>query len=176
MRNIVVGPRCEIGKGTRILPFAHLESDVKIGKNCLIGPHTNLRPFTRIGDDTIFGTMSQSEGKNIIGSHVSIHTNCHITQGAAIEDWVFIGPAFVSTNTKQIVHGRDLLAKTEGPTIKFGARIGANVTTLPGITIGREALIGAGSLVTKNIPDFSIAYGRPARIAGVVPPSERFKI
>jgi UDP-2-acetamido-3-amino-2,3-dideoxy-glucuronate N-acetyltransferase len=173
--NYIIGPRCKIGNGTRILPFANLESDITIGKNCLIGAHANLRPFTEIGDDSVFGTMSQSEGHNRIGSHVTIHTNCHIAQGVEIEDRVFIAPGFIGANTQRIVHGRNLPKVTKGCRIKFGARIGIGVLVMPGIIIGREALIGAGSLVTKDVPDFGIAYGSPAKVVGTVPFSERFK-
>jgi acetyltransferase-like isoleucine patch superfamily enzyme len=169
----IVGPRCSIGEGTRVLPFAHLESDIKVGSSSLVGPHTNLRPETRIGDFSVFGTLSQSEGKNKIGSHVTIHTNCHITQGVEIDDWVFIAPFFVGANTPRIVHGRDYPMEVKGYRVKFGARIGIDVSVMPGVTIGREALIGAGSLVTKDVPDFAIAFGRPAQVRGEVPESER---
>ena len=169
----VIGPRCSIGKGTKVFPFAHLEGDVQIGTFSLVGTHANLRPDTKIGDHSVFGTLSQSEGKNKIGSHVTIHTNCHITQGVEIEDWVFIAPFFVGANTPRIVHGRDYPMEVKGYRVKYGARIGIDVSVMPGVTIGREALIGAGSLVTKDIPDFAIAFGRPAQVRGEVPESER---
>jgi UDP-2-acetamido-3-amino-2,3-dideoxy-glucuronate N-acetyltransferase len=169
----VIGPSCSIGKGSRILPFAHLEGEVKIGSFSLVGPHANLRPGTKIGDYSVFGTLSQSEGKNKIGSHVTIHTNCHITKGVEIEDWVFIAPFFVGANTPRIVHGRDYPMEVKAYRVKYGARIGIDVSVMPGITIGREALIGAGSLVTKDVPDFAIAFGRPAQVHGEVPESER---
>jgi len=169
----IIGPRCSIGKGTRIFPFAHLEGEVKIGSFSLVGTHANLRPGTKIGDHSVFGTMSQSEGMNKIGSHVTVHTNCHITQGVEIEDWVFIAPFFVGANTPRIVHGRDYPMEVKAYRVKYGARIGIDVSVMPGITIGREALIGAGSLVTKDIPDFAIAFGRPAQVHGEVPESER---
>ncbi len=169
----IIGPNCSIGRGTRILPFAHLEGEVEIGAFSLVGPHTNLRPGTKIGDYSVFGTLSQSEGKNKIGSHVTIHTNCHITKGVEIEDWVFIAPFFVGANTPRIVHGRNYPMEVQGYKVKYGARIAIDVSVMPGVTIGREALVGAGSLVTKDIPDFAIAFGRPAQVHGEVPESER---
>lgn len=174
--HVVIGNSCSIDDSCRILPFAHLESDVLLGKSCLIGPHANLRPGTKIGDFSVFGTMSQSEGRNQIGSHVTIHTNCHITQGVIIEDWVFIAPFFVGANTQKIVHGRDYPMEVKAYKIKYGARIGIDVSVLPGVVIGREALVGAGSLVTKNVPDYAVVYGRPARVVGSVPEEERLKV
>lgn len=91
-----------------------------------------------------------------------------------IEDHVFIAPFFVGANTPKIVHGRDYPLELKPYRIKFGARIGIAVSVLPGVTIGREALIGAGSLVTKDVPDYAVAFGRPAKIVRIVPIEERF--
>ena len=86
-----------------------------------------------------------------------------------------MGPNCTTTNTKTIVHGRKNLKLFEkGPLIKYGARIGGGVTICPDLTIGREALIGAGAVVTKDIPDFKIAVGIPAKVIGDVPKNERY--
>ena len=166
----------KIGNGTIIQVGAIIERGCIIGKNCRIGYHAILREGTIIGDNSIFGTLSASEGKNQMGNNVTIHSQCHITQDANIEDGVFIAPFFCGANTQRIVHGREFPLILEGYTIKFGARIGIGVNVLPNVTIGREALIGAGSVVTKDIPDFSIAFGNPAKVRGVVPIEDRFKL
>jgi UDP-2-acetamido-3-amino-2,3-dideoxy-glucuronate N-acetyltransferase len=106
---------------------------------------------------------------------VTIHTQCHITEGTVIEDYVFIAPEYVGANTMRISHERENIPLVkEAPHIRFGARIGVNVTVLPKITIGREALIGAGAVVTTDIPDFAIAFGAPAKVHGEVPLEERY--
>lgn len=170
-----IGDDCEIGDETVIQYGAFIEHDCVIGNNCRIGTHAVLRRGTRIGDDSVFGSLSASEGNNHIGNHVTIHTQCHITEGIVIEDWVFIAPEFVGANTMRISHGRkNIPLVKEAPYIKFGARIGVNVTILPKVTIGREALIGAGAVVTKDVPDFAIAFGTPAKIYGGVPEEERY--
>lgn len=170
-----VSKKADIGEGTIVQTGAIIEDECKIGKHCRIGYHAVLRKGTVIGDHSVFGTHSVSEGYNKIGNHVTIHSQCHITKTVEIDDWVFIAPFFCGANTKQIVHGRDFKLALEGYRIKAGARIAIGVLVLPAVTIGREALIGAGSLITKDIPDFAIAYGSPAKVVGVVPPEERLK-
>lgn len=170
-----VSDDADVGEGTVVQKGAVIEDGCKIGKNCRIGYHAVLRKDTVIGDFSVFGTHSVSEGENRIGNHVTIHSQCHITQTVEIEDWVFIAPFFCGANTKQIVHGRNYKLVKEGYKVKAGARIAIGVFVLPAVTIGKEALIGAGSLVTKDIPDYAIAFGTPAKVVGVVPLEERLK-
>jgi len=170
-----IGDNCEIGDNTIIQYGAFIEYDCKIGSNSRIGTHAVLRRGTKIEDYSVFGTLSASEGNNRIGNHVTIETQCHITEGIIIEDWVFIASEFVGANTMSISHGRkNVPLVKEAPHIKFGARIGINVTVLPRVTIGREALIGAGAIVTNDIPDFTIAFGTPAKVVGTVSERERY--
>jgi len=163
--NVYVGRNTRIGDGSIIQYGAFIEHDCNIGKNCRIGTSTVLRRETNIGDHSIFGSLSASEGKNWIGNHVLIHSQCHLTTGIIIEDWVFIAPMFVGANDPKMLHGRRRVEKfvPQGPHIKFGSGIAVNVSLLPGVVIGRECIIGASSLVTKDVPDFSIAFGTPAR-------------
>jgi acetyltransferase-like isoleucine patch superfamily enzyme len=168
-----VSEDAKIGRDTIIKNGAVIEEDCVIGSKCFIGYYAVLRRGTRIGDNSVFGTHSVSEGYNKIGSKTTIHSQCHITQTVEIGDQVFIAPFFCGANTKNIVHGRKFDLKKEGYRIKFGARIAIGVLVLPDVTIGREAFIGVGSLVTKDIPDFAIAFGSPARVMGVVPENER---
>lgn len=173
--NVLIGDNCRIGDDTILQYGAFIEHDCIIGKNSRIGTYAVLRRGTQIGDHSVFGSLSASEGNNIVGNHVTIHTQCHITEGTMIEDYVFIAPEYVGANTIRISHERENIPLVkEAPHIRFGARIGVNVTILPKITIGREALIGAGAVVTSDIPDFAIAFGAPAKVRGEVPLEERY--
>ena len=168
--NVYIGENTKIGDESIIQYGAFIEHDCNIGKHCRIGTSTVLRRETNIGDHSIFGSLSASEGKNWIGNHVLIHSQCHLTTGIIIEDWVFIAPMFVGANDPKMLHGRRSVEKfvPEGPRIRFGSGIAVNVTLLPGAVIGRECIIGASSLVTKDVPDFSIAFGVPAKAVKTV--------
>jgi len=164
--NVYIGENTKIGEKSIVQYGAFIEHNCNIGKHCRIGTNTVLRRETNIGDHSIFGSLSASEGKNWIGSNVLIHTQCHLTTGIIIEDWVFIAPMFVGANDPKMLHGRRRVEKfvPQGPHIKFGTGIAVNVTILPGVVIGRECVIGASSLVTKDVPDYSIAFGAPAKV------------
>jgi acetyltransferase-like isoleucine patch superfamily enzyme len=180
--NVYIGENTKIGDGSIVQYGAFIEHDCHIGKHCRIGTNAVLRRETNIGDHSIFGSLSASEGKNWIGNHVLIHSQCHLTSGIIIEDWVFIAPLFVGANDPKMLHGRRHVEKfvPEGPHIKFGSGLAVNVTLLPGVVIGRECIIGASSLVTKDVPDFSIAFGVPAKAVKSVDkkwrlPEERYE-
>jgi UDP-2-acetamido-3-amino-2,3-dideoxy-glucuronate N-acetyltransferase len=170
-----IGENTRIGNGSIVQFGAFIENDCNIGSHTRIGTNAVLRRQTNIGDHSIFGSLSASEGKNWIGNNVLVHSQCHITTGIIIEDWVFIAPEFVGANDLQILHGRRHIEKfvPKAPHVKFGSRIAVNVTLLPGVVLGRECLIGASALVTKDVPDFHIAYGVPAKASKEVDPKWR---
>ena len=177
-----IGENTKIGEGSIIQYGAFIENDCNIGSHTRIGTNAVLRKQTNIGDHSIFGSLSASEGRNWIGNNVLIHTQCHITTGIIIEDWVFIAPEFVGANDQFMLHGRRYIEKfiPKGPHIKFGSRIAVNVTLLPGVVLGRESVVGAASLVTKDVPDFTIVYGAPAKVAKTIEdkwklPEERYQ-
>ncbi|MCK4477928.1 hypothetical protein KAU88_05315 [Candidatus Bathyarchaeota archaeon] len=174
--NVYIGKNTKIGDGSIIQYGAFIEHNCSIGKHCRIGTNTVLRRETNIGDHSIFGSLSASEGKNWIGNNVLIHSQCHLTSGIIVEDWVFIAPLFVGANDPKMLHGRRHVERfvPKGPHIKFGSGIAVNVTLLPGVVIGRECIIGASSLVSKDVPDFSIAFGIPARVVKGV--DEKWKL
>jgi len=174
--NVYIGKNTKIGDGSIIQYGAFIEHNCSIGKHCRIGTNTVLRRETNIGDHSIFGSLSASEGKNWIGNNVLIHSQCHLTSGIIVEDWVFIAPLFVGANDPKMLHGRRHVERfvPKGPHIKFGSGIAVNVTLLPGVVIGRESIIGASSLVSKDVPDFSIAFGIPARVVKGV--DEKWKL
>ncbi|CAM7827793.1 N-acetyltransferase [Escherichia coli] len=138
-----------IGDGTRIWQFVVVLNGAKIGKDCNICAHTLI------------------EGKVVIGDRVTIKSGVYIWDNTIIENDVFIGPCVAFTNDKY-PRSKEYNKEFESICIKEGASIGANVTILPGITIGKKSIVGAGSVVTKNIPDYAIAYGNPVKITRAI--------
>jgi acetyltransferase-like isoleucine patch superfamily enzyme len=138
-----------IGEGTRIWAFAHLLEGASVGRNCNICDHTFV------------------EGSVIVGDNVTIKNGVYLWDGVRIEDNVFIGPNATFTND---IRPRSKMYPPEfmRTYIRKGASIGANATIICGINIGKWAIIGAGSVVTKDVPDYAIVYGSPARIKGYV--------
>ena len=139
---------------------------------CVIEPGCDFGLGVKVGYNTVI-----EEGVKV-GSHVRIFHLCNITAGAIIEDDVFIGPGVIMSNTNKISHGRSLeyTGHRAPPIIRQGARIGSNVTILPGVVIGREALVGAGSVVTKHCVAFGVYIGSPAKWTKEVPGRERLHI
>ena len=148
----VVDQPSEIGEGTKIWHFSHVQSGAKIGKNCVLGQNVNV-------------------GNNVtIGNYCKIQNNVSVYEGVILEDYVFCGPSMVFTNIldprcKYPQVGSKFYIKT---LVKEGASLGANCTIVCGNTIGRSAMIGAGSVVTKDIPDFALVIGIPTKIVGWV--------
>ncbi len=141
----------EIGENTKIWHFCHIQSGAKIGKNCSLGQNVNI------------------SNNVIIGNDAKIQNNVSVYEGVEIEDGVFCGPSCVFTN--------DLTPRARYPKghenykhtlIKEGASIGANATIICGNTVGRYAMIAAGAVVTKDIPDYALAVGVPAQVVGTV--------
>jgi len=141
---------CEIGEGTKIWHFSHVQSGAKIGKRCVLGQNVNI-------------------GNNVtIGNYVKIQNNVSVYEGVTLEDYVFCGPSMVFTN---IIDPRSKYPQVgsqfyKATIVREGASLGANSTIVCGKTIGRFAFVGAGAVVTKDIPDFALAVGNPARVVG----------
>ena len=139
-----------IGKGTKIWHFAHIRENSKIGENCNIGKSCYIDKDVEIGNN------------------VKIQNFVSIYKGVKIEDDVFIGPSVTFTNDlypRSFIWNEEKIIKT---LVKKGASIGANSTILCGIEIGEYALVGAGSVVTKDVPPFGLVYGNPAKLKGYV--------
>jgi len=138
-----------IGKGTRIWAFAHVMKDAQIGAGCNLGDHVFVESKVRIGDQ------------------VTIKNGVALWDGVILEDRVFVGPNAVFTNDKNPRVAYHKQPEEFLPTIvRAGASIGANVTIVCGIEIGRHAFIGAGAVVTRHVPDYAIVVGNPARLKG----------
>lgn len=151
--NLVIGDGAVLRRGTII----YLGSS--IGKNLETGHNVIIREENIIGDHLRIWSNSVIDYGCKLGSRVRIHTGCYICQFAVIEDDVFIAPNVALANDKFPVSD-DLV----GPIIKKGARIGINSAILPGVTVGEGSLVGAGSVVTKDVPPGCIVAGSPARI------------
>ncbi len=139
-----------IGEGTKIWHFCHILPHTKIGKNCSFGQNCVIGPKVNIGNG------------------VKVQNNVSIYEGVEIEDDVFLGPSMVFTNVvnpRAFIQRKDEFKKT---LLKKGCSVGANATIVCGVTIGRYALIGAGAVVTKDVPDFALMAGVPARQIGWV--------
>ena len=139
---------CEIGEGTRVWHFCHVQSGARIGRKCSLGQNVYIGGDVRVGDNVK------------IQNNVSVYTGCEI------EDDVFLGPSCVLTNVtnpRAQVDRRDLYERTR---FRRGATVGANATIVCGITLGRYCFVAAGSVVTKDVPDYALVVGNPARQRG----------
>ena len=152
---VTVGDDCIIRSGTI------LYSDVVIGNQCQTGHNVMIREKTFIGNHTAIGTSTVIEGNVTIGDNVSIQSQAFIPTNTKIGSNVFIGPNVVITNDKYPPTG---IGGLVGATIDDYAAIGANVTLLPGVTIGRAAVVAAGSVITRDVPAGMMAVGNPARL------------
>lgn len=144
----VIDEGCEIGDGTKIWHFSHVMPNCKIGEQCNIGQNVVISPEV------------------VLGKNVKVQNNVSIYTGVICEDDVFLGPSMVFTNIanpRSAVVRRGQYTKT---LVKQGASIGANATIVCGYDIGRFAFIGAGAVVTKEIPDYALVVGNPARQIG----------
>jgi len=145
----VVEEGAEIGEGTKIWYFCHIMPGVKMGKNCLLGQNVFVDKDVRIGNG------------------VKLENNVSVYKKVTLEDYVFCGPSCVFTNVINPRSKYPRAVKDYGETlVKEGASLGANSTIVCGNTIGKWALIGAGAVVTKDVPDYAIMVGIPAKITG----------
>ncbi len=159
-----------LGENCVIRDYTIIYTDVKMGDRCQTGHHALIREETEIGDQVIIGTSTVIEDQCKIGNRTSIQTGVYIPTNTIIGDDVFIGPRACFTNDKYMGRGDINLI---GARVGDHARIGANTTILPGVKIGRDTVIGAGAVVTKDVPDFAIMAGVPARQIGETPKDHR---
>ena len=134
----------------------------KIGSEFTTGNKVNIRESNEIGDNVSVGTLSVIEHHVRIGNHVRIHSHAFIPEYSVLEDGVWIGPNVVLTNAKYPL-SRGAKTNLEGTIIRNGAKVGANVTILPGLVIGNNSLVGAGAVVVRDVPDGAVVVGNPAR-------------
>jgi acetyltransferase-like isoleucine patch superfamily enzyme len=158
---MVIGARALIRSHTVIYALNQIGSDFQTGHGVLI------REANQIGDKVSVGSHSVIEHHVQIGDGVRIHSNVFIPEYSILEEGCWIGPNVVFTNARYPL-GRDAKKNLKGPHIQRGAKIGANATLLPGVVVGQNALVGAGSVVVNDVPSGKIVVGNPARVVGEV--------
>lgn len=144
----VIDANCTIGAGSKIWHFSHIMSHSELGENCTLGQNVLVAPNVRVGNG------------------VKIQNNVSLYSGVILEDEVFVGPSAVFTN---VINPRSAVSRKEefrDTLVRKGASIGANATIICGNTLGTYCMIGAGSVVTKNVPDYALMVGNPARQIG----------
>jgi acetyltransferase-like isoleucine patch superfamily enzyme len=157
----------EIGKNARIRSGTVVYAGARIGDNLQTGHNVVIREENEIGHDFAIWNNTVIDYGCKIGNRVKIHCNCYVAQFTVIDDDAFMAPGVTIAN--DIHPGCEKSSECmRGPHIKKGVQLGVNVTLVPFIEIGKHSLIGAGSVVTKNIPPYSLAYGNPARVVGDV--------
>jgi len=146
----VIDEPVEIGEGTKIWHFCHIMSGAKIGKDCILGQNIFVG------------------GKAVIGNRVKIQNNVSVYDSVVLEDDVFCGPSAVFTNVRRPRSAFPRKDQYETTLVRRGATLGANSTIVCGITIGEYAMVGAGSVVTRDVPPYALVLGVPARLHGWV--------
>jgi len=144
----VIDEGCKIGKGTKIWHFTHIMNGAVLGENCNLGQNVVVSPQVTLG------------------KNVKVQNNVSIYTGVICEDDVFLGPSMVFTNVINPRSGVNRRGQYTKTVVKYGASIGANATIVCGHDIGRFAFIGAGAVVTKEVPDYALVVGNPARQVG----------
>lgn len=146
----VIDEGCQIGDGTKVWHFSHIMSGAVVGNNCNIGQNVVISPQV------------------VLGNNVKVQNNVSVYTGVTCEDDVFLGPSVVFTN---VINPRSAINRKNQylPTkVHKGASIGANATVVCGIEIGEYAMVGAGAVITKDVPPYALVMGNPARQAGWV--------
>ncbi len=152
-----------IGPGAHIRSHTVIYAGNRIGANFQTGHKVNIRESNVIGENVSIGTLSVVEHHVRIENNVRIHTQVFVPEYSILEEGAWLGPNVVLTNAKYPL-SPGVKASLKGPVVKRGAKIGANATILPGVVIGKNALIGAGSVVAHDVPDNAVVVGNPARI------------
>ncbi len=155
--------RTVIGKNAIVRPFTTIYAGNTVGENLQTGQGASIRENNLIGDNVSIGTGSALEFDNRIGNNVRIHSLCFLEM-TTIGDWVFVGPNVVFTDDPHPMNCPRYKECLGGVKVEEFARIGASCTLLPGVTVGRNSLVGAGSVVTKDVPEDTVVAGCPARV------------
>jgi len=162
-------PGAKIGDNALIGSCAVIYRGAQIGKDVLIADLASVRENVTVGEKTIIGKGATIENKVTIGKYCKIQSNVQIVPYSVIEDYVFLSPGVMTSNDKCVARHKPGSPEFKGVTIKKGVRLGVASVTLPGITVGEEALVGAGAVVTKDVPAKKVVVGVPARVVKDVP-------
>ena len=152
-----------MGDGAHVRSHTVIYAGNHIGRNFQTGNKVNIRELNAIGDDVSIGTLSIIEHHVNIGNRVRIHSQVFVPEYSILEEECWLGPNVVLTNAK-FPMSPNVKQDLKGPIIRRRAKIGGNATILPGVIIGEDALVGAGSLVSRDVPDGAVVVGNPARV------------
>ncbi len=165
-------PPTVIGDGTIVSTGAIVFAGSAIGARVILGDQSCVRERVTIGDDVVIGRGSLVENDTTIGALTKIQAEAYITAYSTLEDNVFIAPCVVTTNDNFMGRTDKRHDLIKGPTIRRGARVGGGAILCPGVEIGEEAFVGAGAVVTKDVPPRKVVVGSPARVLRDVPDEE----
>ena len=161
-----------IGAGTIVSTGAIVFAGTTVGDRVILGDQSCVRERVQIGDDVVVGRGSLIENDTTIGAMTKIQADAYITAYSTLEEHVFIAPCVVTTNDNWMGRTEKRFGNIKGPTIRRGARIGGGAVLCPGVEIGEEAFVGAGAVVTKDVPPRVVVVGSPARVLRDVPADE----
>jgi acetyltransferase-like isoleucine patch superfamily enzyme len=165
-------PPLEIGAGTIVSTGAIVFAGTTLGERVIVGDGARVRERCVIGDDVVIGSGSLIENDTTVGGLTRIQAEAYITAYSTLEENVFIAPCVVTTNDNYMGRTEKRHELIKGPTIRRGARVGGGAILCPGVEIGEEAFVGAGAVVTKDVPPRVVVVGNPARVLRDVPAEE----
>ena len=165
-------PPAVIGDGTIVSTGAVVFAGSKVGARVILGDQSCVRERVTVGDDVVIGRGSLVENDTTVGALTKIQADAYITAYSTLEEHVFIAPCVVTTNDNFMGRTERRHELVAGPTIRRGARVGGGAVLLPGVEIGEEAFVGAGAVVTKDVPPRTLMVGSPARRLRDVPEDE----
>jgi acetyltransferase-like isoleucine patch superfamily enzyme len=165
-------PPTVIGAGTVVSAGAIVFAGSTVGSRVILGDQSCVRERVEIGDDVVLGRGALVENDTTIGAMTRIQAGAYITAYTTVEEHVFVAPCVVTTNDNFMGRTERRLELLRGPTIRRGARVGGGATLCPGVEIGEEAFVGAGAVVTRDVPPRTVVVGSPARVLREVPEDE----
>jgi acetyltransferase-like isoleucine patch superfamily enzyme len=165
-------PPTRIGAGTVVSTGAIVFAGSSIGDNCILGDQSCVRERVAIADDVVVGRGSLVENDTTVGRGTRIQAEAYVTAYTTVEEDVFIAPCVITTNDNFMGRTERRKELMKGPTIRRGARVGGGAILCPGVEIGEEAFVGAGAVVTKDVPPHKVVVGNPARVLRDVPDDE----
>jgi acetyltransferase-like isoleucine patch superfamily enzyme len=165
-------PPAELGPGTVVSTGAIVFAGTTLGARVIVGDQACVRERVTIGDDVVVGRGSLVENDTTVGALTKIQADAYITAYSTLEESVFIAPCVVTTNDDYMGRTEKRHELVKGPTIRRGARVGGGAVLCPGVEIGEEAFVGAGAVVTKDVPPRVVVVGNPARVLREVPADE----
>jgi acetyltransferase-like isoleucine patch superfamily enzyme len=150
-----------IGAGAAVCAGAVVLAGAEIGPGAVVGDQAQVRERARVGAESVIGRGSAVDNDVTVGTRVKVQTNCYLTAGTVVEDDVFVGPGVTLTNDNTM--GRHQPGPPDAPTLRRACRIGGGAVICPGVEVGEEAFVGAGAVVTEDVPARAVVVGVPAR-------------